>query len=128
MAGKPEHKPTHDTRIDVEVATALGNTQESIAKQIGIDVKTLYKYYRKELDSGKERANAKVARFLWDGASGQALKDGSASYADCARLAMFYAKTQMGFSEKDTRVHQFDLSNLTNDQLEAIANGRLTSV
>jgi hypothetical protein len=128
--GRPPFEPTHQQRIDVEVCVSIGHTHESIAEQMGISVPTLLKYFRKELDSGKDRINADVGRFLSHAASGRALTDAAsgATYSDCVRAAMFWAKTRMGFSEKNTQVHQFDLSNLTNEQLEAIANGRITGV
>ena len=65
-----------------------------VAAYIGIDDKTLYKYYKDELDNSAIKANANVGKFLYQAASGQALTTG-ASYSDCVRAAMFWAKTRM---------------------------------
>lgn len=98
MSGKPEHIPTDGTRAEVRALCAYGVPQDDIAIYVGIDPKTLRKHYRDDLDASKVRANAKVRKFLFDAATGEALAKG-ASYSDCLRGAMFWAKTQMGFKE-----------------------------
>src|SRR6056297_848361 len=101
-SGAPTHKPTDDQRHMVEAMQSYGIPQYEIAKVIGIDDKTLRKHYRSEIDKGAPLANAKVGRFLFNAASGDALSDESlkASYADCVRAAIFWGKTRMGMSEK----------------------------
>lgn len=44
------HEPTKISRELVKSLVALGSTQEHIADIMGIDEKTLRKYYREELD------------------------------------------------------------------------------
>jgi hypothetical protein len=100
MPGSPEHIPDDKTRAEVSALCAYGVPQEEISIYIGIDAKTLRKHYRAELDGAKVKANTKVRRFLFEAATGDALTKG-ASYADCLRGSMFWAKTQMGFKEVD---------------------------
>ena len=50
--GQPPHAPTDKTRQTVQVLKANGNTHRVIALVIGIDVNTLMKHYRDELDNG----------------------------------------------------------------------------
>ena len=92
------HEPTDKTRAEVEALKSFGVPQEDIAGYIGIDRKTLAKHYREELDTAQTKANATVARFLYQAASGKALNEG-ANYADCVRAAMFWAKTRMQWRE-----------------------------
>ena len=44
---------------------AYGMAEPIIAKLIGVDPKTLRKHYRDELDTGQEKATAKVAECLF---------------------------------------------------------------
>ena len=85
--------------------------QEEIGIYIGIDAKTLRKHYRSELDSARVKANVKVRRFLFEAASGDAMAKG-ASYADCLRGSMFWAKTQMGFREGDELADKCDIDRV----------------
>lgn len=98
MPGKPAHVPTPQTRAEVSALKSFGVPLEDIATYIGIDRKTLSKYYRVEIDTAQVKADAAVAKFLYGTASGRALKDG-ATYSDCVRAAMFWAKTRMGWRE-----------------------------
>ena len=100
MAGSPEHIPDDKTRAEVSALCAYGVPQEEISVYIGIDAKTLRKHYRNELDAAKIKANAKVRRFLFEAATGDAMSKG-ATFSDCLRGSMFWAKTQMGFREGD---------------------------
>ncbi len=92
------HQPTDKTRSEVEALKSFGVPQAEIAAYIGIDRNTLMKHYRDELDRAMTKANANVARFLYQAASGKALEKG-ASHADCVRAAMFWAKTRMQWRE-----------------------------
>ena len=95
---KPRHQPTDKTRAEIIALRSYGVPIKEIASYIGIDDKTLYKYYREELENSAIKANANVGKFLYQAASGQALTTG-ASYSDCVRAAMFWAKTRMGWKE-----------------------------
>jgi hypothetical protein len=64
------HKPTDETRRMVESTSGLGLPHEQIAILVGIDDKTLRKYYRTELDLGKAKANGQIAKTLFGKATG----------------------------------------------------------
>jgi hypothetical protein len=46
----------------------VGTPHHDIALLVGVSIKTLLRYYRKELDIGKARANANVAKGLYSSA------------------------------------------------------------
>lgn len=104
MPDTTPHDPTERTRAEVSALCSFGIPQPEIARYIGVDPKTLRKYYRKELDNSVTKANAAVGRFLYQNASGGTLKDG-ASHSDCVRAAMFWAKTRMGWRETNNVDH-----------------------
>jgi hypothetical protein len=82
------HKPTDETRKLVETSSGLGLPHESIAVLVGIDDKTLRKYYRNELDSGKAKAHVKIAQTLYQ----------KATAGDTTSL-IWWTKSQMRWSE-----------------------------
>jgi hypothetical protein len=73
-----------------------GVPEADIAGVIGVDPKTLRKYYRGELDHGHVKANAKVAENLFRKATG----DGR----EAVIAAIFWMKTRAGWRE--TNVHE----------------------
>ena len=99
---KPLHQPTDKTRAEIVALRSYGVPIKEVAAYIGIDDKTLYKYYKDELDNSAIKANANVGKFLYQAASGQALTTG-ATYSDCVRAAMFWAKTRMGWKETNVQ-------------------------
>jgi len=101
---KPLHQPTDKTRAEIIALRSYGVPIKEVAAYIGIDDKTLYKYYREELENSAIKANANVGKFLYQAASGQALTTG-ATYSDCVRAAMFWAKTRMGWKETNVQEH-----------------------
>lgn len=134
MAGKPEHVPTLQTRAEVSALKSFGVPLDDISAYIGIDRKTLSKYYRTEIDTAQIKADAAVAKFLYGTASGRALKDG-ATYSDCVRAAMFWAKTRMGWRETNNVDHTssdgsmtpkpaIDASKLSNETLAELMAAR----
>jgi hypothetical protein len=110
--GRPEFH-AEKFRGQVKAMAAYGIPQADISNVIGCDPKTLRKHFRAELETGATEANAKVAQFLFNGASGAALKDKAlgATYADCARQAMFWAKTRMQWRETNHTLHGNDPDN-----------------
>jgi predicted transcriptional regulator len=82
------HEPTEQTRKLAESSSGLGLPHESIACLIGIDDKTLRKYYRSELDMGKAKANGQIAKTLYS----------KATAGDTTAL-IWWTKTQMRWSE-----------------------------
>ena len=86
---KPPHAPTDAARQTVQMHTIVGTTQADIARVLGIDEKTLRKYYRDELDLAKAKANATIGGALFNRA-----KSGDTS------AMIFWMKTQAGWREK----------------------------
>jgi len=101
---KPLHQPTDKTRAEIIALRSYGVPIKEVAAYIGIDDKTLYKYYKDELENSAIKANANVGKFLYQAASGQALATG-ATHSDCVRAAMFWAKTRMGWKETNVQEH-----------------------
>jgi len=95
------HEPTDKIRAEVTALKSYGIPVKEIAAYIGIDDKTMSKYYRKELDDAAVKASAMVGKFLFEAASGRAMETKGASYSDCLRGSMFWAKTRMGWREVD---------------------------
>ena len=85
---KPPHEPTKQLRELVKMHTMVGTRQEVVADIIGIDPKTLRKYYRKELDQASAQANAQIGGALFN----KAVKGDTAA-------AIFWLKTKAGFRE-----------------------------
>lgn len=94
-AGNPEFEPTADERKMVEQMCAVGIAQESISLLVrdGIDVKTLRKHFRQELDTSKIKANAQIGGALFNKA-----------IAGDTTAMIFWCKTQMGW--KETKINE----------------------
>ncbi len=101
MAGQPPFQPTPENRELVRMLSAMGTKREDICKLIKgrsgkpIDGNTLDKYFHEELEEGWVRANAQVAKTLFNAATNQA--GGSASVT----AAIFWLKTRAGWREID---------------------------
>jgi hypothetical protein len=83
-----EHIVTDEHKKLVESTSGLGLPHEQIAILVGIDDKTLRKYYRTELDLGKAKANGQIAKTLFSKAVG----------GDTTSL-IWWTKAQMRWSE-----------------------------
>lgn len=88
MSRKP-HEPSKESRQLVQLHTTIGTPQDVIADILGIDKKTLIKYYREELDQAMARANAAVGGALFN----------KATKGDTAAM-IFWMKTRAGWREK----------------------------
>ena len=66
--GRRAHQPDPAQRRQIETLAAYGIPETDISRVVGIDPKTLRKYYREELDLGETKANAQVAGFLFNAA------------------------------------------------------------
>lgn len=60
------HEPTDKSRAEVAALSSFGHTQEEISIFVDISEDTLVKYYRRELDTAVIRANAQVAKSLFN--------------------------------------------------------------
>jgi hypothetical protein len=56
--GRRSHRPDAAQRRQVEAMAAYGIPADDISRVVGVDPKTLRKYYREELDLGETKANA----------------------------------------------------------------------
>ena len=59
------YEPTDKDRLFVQTCASLGIAQARIAKLVGISIPTLEKYYREELDTAADRADAEVFNTLY---------------------------------------------------------------
>ena len=101
--GRPAFKPTDAERKLVEQMCAVGIPHEQIAMVIrgGIDADTLKKHFKDELREAKIKANAKIGGTLFN----KAISGDTAA-------AIFWAKTQMGWSEKQLLEHSGEVQGL----------------
>jgi DNA-binding XRE family transcriptional regulator len=83
-----KHKLTEETRERVRVLSCYA-TQETIAKLIGIDKKTLAKYYAKELEQGKAEIDSIAVGTLV-----KLIRAGDRT------ACIYWTKAQMGWKEK----------------------------
>lgn len=94
--GRPPYQPTDKARGLVRGLALAGTTEESIARIVGIDPKTLRKYYRDELDLATAQACANVARALYETAI-----DRKAGVKHVT-AAMFFLECKGGWRRKET--------------------------
>lgn len=84
-----EFAPTDEQRKNVEAMSGYGVPQTDIAIILDIAPKTLRLHFRRELDVGLAKANAKIGQTLFQQATG-----GNTA------AAIFWAKARMGWREK----------------------------
>src|ERR1700709_246613 len=110
--GRRAHRPDPAQRRQVEALAAYGIPEADISGVVGIDPKTLRKYYREELDLGETKANAQVAGFLFNAA-----KNGNVT------AQIFWLKTRAKWRETPMELRHSgaiarkDLSELTDEEL-----------
>jgi len=63
--GRPPFQPTDEQRRMVRSMAAFGNTQDQIAKVLGVCSRTVRKHFRIELDRAAVQANNQVAQSLF---------------------------------------------------------------
>ena len=132
MAKKPgpaPHRKTALAKRQVVMFKMCGYTVDQIAYFLGISTPTLYKHYREELDRGQMEVNAKVMDTITHIATDK-------DHKQALNAAIFWAKTQMGFSESTrlehtgaggspiqlqvTPVEKLNSSDMTPDQRQAL--------
>ena len=96
------HYPTDAQRQLVQLHATVGTTQAVIADILEIDLKTLRKHYRAELDQAKSKANATIGGALFNKAKG----------GDTAAM-IFWMKTQAGWREKQEIDHTSSDGSMT---------------
>ena len=118
------HKPTSASRQLVQLHATIGTQQHTISDILGIDDKTLRKYYREELDHAMAQANATIGGALFNKAKG----------GDTTAM-IFWMKTRAGWRERQEVDHTssdrsmspkgLDLSKMSDaalDELQAAMN------
>jgi len=66
MAGRKPHEPTDTNRQLISLHATVGTPRAVIADIIGIDEKTMRKYYREELNQATAKANATIGGALFN--------------------------------------------------------------
>lgn len=87
--GRPSFKPTDENKELVRQLVMVGVSHEQIAMAIGIGARTLYRYFREELDTAACQANAKVAQSLFH----------NAVVENNVAAQIFWMKTRAGWKE-----------------------------
>ena len=100
--GRPPYKPNDEHRRQVEQLTGFGMPIRAMGKVLKISENTIRKHYADELETGRDKANANVAKSLYRKATG----DGAASVT----AAIFWLKAQAGWKEP---VHHEHKGNVT---------------
>ena len=98
--GRPNFEVTEEMERQVSLAVGFGLTHLQIGKLVDCDPKTLRKYFRRALESGKERLTMDIGSQLYK----KAMKGDTIS-------AIFLAKTKAGFRE--TVEHEGLPNNIT---------------
>jgi len=110
--GRRAHRPDPSQRRQVEALAAYGIPEADISGVVGIDPKTLRKYYRDELNLGETKANAQVAGFLFNAA-----KTGNVT------AQIFWLKTRAKWRETPMElkhsgsIARKDLSEISDEEL-----------
>ena len=90
--GRPPYEPTDKDRMAVETMGGYGIPQVAIAQTLGIDAKTLRKYFPDQVERGALKATMMVAENLHRIARG----DGREAVTAC----IFWLKVRAGWSER----------------------------
>jgi hypothetical protein len=96
------HTPTEEIRQIVRTHATVGTRHDVIADILGMDAKTLRKYYRAELYHSTAKANATVGGALFNKAKG----------GDTAAM-IFWMKTRAGWREKQEIDHTSSDGSMT---------------
>lgn len=89
--GRPGYKPTDKDRSMVKTMCGYGIPQADIATVLKIDLKTLRKHFREELDTGIITANTAMAQNLYKKAMG----DGPSAVT----ATIFWLKARAGWRD-----------------------------
>jgi hypothetical protein len=87
--GRPSYIPTEEMRKQVELLSGIGVPLDQICMVAGIDRKTLSKHYREAINIGHAKANSRMAKRLFDIASGDT--------RDALPACIFWLKCRAGW-------------------------------
>ena len=107
--GRPAHAPDRSIAGRSRPWRGTASPETDIARVLGIDPKTLRKYYREELDTGHVKANAKVAESLF--------RKATSDHRQSVTAAIFWLKTRAGW--KETSVHEVNAQARTEPMSDA---------
>jgi hypothetical protein len=96
VAAADDHGPVPGHRRQVEAMAGFGLPEAAIGKVLDIDLDTLRFHYRRELETGAIKANAKVAENLFRKTTGEG--------REAVIAAILWMKTRAGWKEKS--VHE----------------------
>jgi hypothetical protein len=93
--GRRKYNPTDKDQRMVEAMAGLGMRQDTIARVLRIDAKTLRKHFRIVLDSAADIANARVGATLYN----------LATSGMCPGATIFWMKSRLGWRETSRLEH-----------------------
>lgn len=105
------HEPTEAMKAEVKALAMVGTRHDDIAKYMGIDKKTLYKYYREILDKGLINTNSRVAKSLVEMAM-----NGNVT------AAIFWLKSQAGWKDREHADVEQEIKKLQLEKLQKELN------
>jgi len=109
--GRPAFRPTDEQRKNVEVMASLGIPEENICLVVRnrsdkpISRNSLRKHFKKELETGATKLNARVGHFMVATIFGTRPPDGITPITDQrvrGRLGEVYLKARLGWREIDS--------------------------
>lgn len=95
MGGRPRLQYDPEIAKQVQAMSQYGTPQEEIAELVGISLIPLRRIYKKELEKGRNVAKLSVRKKLYE-----ICMEGNVT------ALIFYAKTQLGWREKDGKEDQ----------------------
>ena len=113
--GRPAFQPTDEQRKNVEVMVSLGITEENICLLVRdrrdkpICRNSLRKHFKKELETGATKLNAKVGHFMVATILGTRPPNGLTPIKDervRGRLGELFLKARLGWREIDPNQHE----------------------
>ncbi len=114
--GRPEHIPNDLDRSRVIIGRGADMGLEDIAALVGVSIPTLYKHYRKEIETGKALCDMKCSVSLM-----RQIEKGDAA------LIKYYMNNRMKWSEKaavdiTSKGEKIEIMTLTMDSQKEIEN------
>jgi len=120
--GRPAFQPTDEQRKNVEVMAGLGIPEENICLLVRnrsdtpISRNSLRKHFKKELEVGATKLNARVGHFMVTTILGTRCPDGVTPIRDervRGRLGELFLKARLGWRETVLNQHEIPKEELT---------------